>query len=474
MGPGLSEDSTALWLLSIFGGPPRKLRDDSGRAAVAPDGAHVAFVSGKAEAELWLMGPGGEDPRRLLQAEAGERFLQLQWSPDSRRLAYFSSRHRGSDVDLSIRTLDVSSGAVATLFRDDGLRSFCWAPNGNIIYSTEEPQQAASDNLWSISVNTASGQPKEKPQRITRWAGFTFTDLSLTADGRRLTFVRAGLRTNVHVADMASAPEPRQLTLDERHDIPTAWLPDASSVLFHSDRNGNWDLFRQSVSQRIPEEVALGPEDQFDARLAPDGASLLYWNSPSLESGVVPMRLVQLPLGGGAPRTVLEARAGASFRCAEHSGCVLAEPDTPHHQLVFTSFAPSSGRGAELQRLDYDVTLPPAWDLSLDGATLAAINLPGDATSVRLVPVAGGAARKLPIGQRVVELTGIAWAERSLVIAANSVRGSQLILLTLDGRSRVLWKATSIITAPVVARDGKHLAFALTGRISNVWLVENF
>ena len=91
MGPGQSGDTTGIWDISIFGGEPRKLRDDAGRSAVSPDGKRIAFVSGRAEAEIWTMQANGEQPRRIAEAGEGGRFLQLQWSPDGQRIAFMKS-----------------------------------------------------------------------------------------------------------------------------------------------------------------------------------------------------------------------------------------------------------------------------------------------------------------------------------------------------------------------------------------------
>jgi len=34
------------------------------------------------------MGADGESPRKLLQGALGDRFLQVQWSPNGERIAY--------------------------------------------------------------------------------------------------------------------------------------------------------------------------------------------------------------------------------------------------------------------------------------------------------------------------------------------------------------------------------------------------
>ena len=63
-----------LWQLSGLGGSPRKLSDDAREAAVSPDGSQIVFLRGATNSqELWLMGAGGEQPRKLA-GETGDLF----------------------------------------------------------------------------------------------------------------------------------------------------------------------------------------------------------------------------------------------------------------------------------------------------------------------------------------------------------------------------------------------------------------
>ena len=191
MGPGPSGESTGLWLISIFGGAPRLLRDEAGRASVSPDGANIAFVGGKSESEIWLMSANGGEPNRTVVAGEGERFLQLQWSPDAQRIAFLAARNVSSGRQVSIQTRDLHGGSPTIILSDPDLRSFSWAPDGRVVYSAEEPLAKNNDtNLWTIAVDVRNGTAAGKPRRVTRWAGFTFSDLSITADGKRLAFVR--------------------------------------------------------------------------------------------------------------------------------------------------------------------------------------------------------------------------------------------------------------------------------------------
>jgi Tol biopolymer transport system component len=52
------EGSTSMWVFSVFGRTPKKLRDDAIGWAVSPDGTRLVFSVGR---QLWMMNSTGED-----------------------------------------------------------------------------------------------------------------------------------------------------------------------------------------------------------------------------------------------------------------------------------------------------------------------------------------------------------------------------------------------------------------------------
>lgn len=90
-----------LWLLSAFGGEPRRLTsagEKDGEPRWSPDGKWIAFVAkrpaaagGKEEDEepqVYLIAPDGGEARRLTDIATGA--FGIKWFPDSRRIAFLS------------------------------------------------------------------------------------------------------------------------------------------------------------------------------------------------------------------------------------------------------------------------------------------------------------------------------------------------------------------------------------------------
>lgn len=322
MGPGESSDTTGIWAISILGSAPRKLREDAGRATVSPDGSRIAYIKGRAESEIWLMDGNGENPRKLTQASPGDRFLHVLWSPSGDRVATLKSRGAGTGVEV-VETLSATGGVATTILSAPGLRSFCWSSDGRIIYSMEEPPPNDRDtNLWELRVDASAAKAVGSPRRMTTWPGLSLSDLSLSADGRHLVLVNAGNRSDLYVATLDARDglgSPRRLTLEGRNNIPSSWTADGQTLFFYSDRSGKWNIFRQSLQERTARDFFVGPGEQAEPRLSPDSSRVLFWDhAEKTGQRSDAMRLLCVPISGGAPEPLMEASSSKQW-----SGCAM-------------------------------------------------------------------------------------------------------------------------------------------------------
>jgi Tol biopolymer transport system component len=99
-----------------------------------------------------------------------------------------------------------------------------------------------------------------------------------------------------------------RLTLDERRDLPFAWTPDSKSVIFSSDRDGVYHIFKQRIDQTVPELLVGGKEEAMGPRLAPDNATVLYVTWPRLGDPAIHGRIMRVPLSGGPPQNCAQPR----------------------------------------------------------------------------------------------------------------------------------------------------------------------
>jgi serine/threonine protein kinase/Tol biopolymer transport system component len=481
------------WVVSVMGGPPRKLRDDADVWSVSPDGTLIAFGSGLGFhrcREIWLMGPQGEEPRRLVSGSEDDGFFWAAWSPDGRRVAYQRFHRTPDKLECSIETRDLKGGQPTPVLSDPRLCSiihFLWYPGGRLVYAMSEPEpNQGYNNLWEIRVDTRTGEPVGKPRRITNWAGVYAGHLGRTQDGKRLGVTKYGAQADVYVGELEAnghrLKNTRRLTLDEHNDYPDQWMPDSKAVLFWSDRNGTWDIFKQALDQDEVQPVVTGPDYKQQPVLSPDGSWILYLSSASRESSATtPVRIMRVPTSGGPPQLVLEGRGIDYLACARSPAalCVFSEPSPDRKQLIFSAFDPVHGRGRELTRINLNQPLLNySWDLSCDGSRLAFTQFDDREGRIEILPLAGKEAREVNV-KGWNGFVGLSWAadSKGLFVSRYPSSGTMLLYVNLEGRASVLWeqKLTGRYwTWGTPSPNGRYVALLGWSEDSNVWMLENF
>lgn len=272
------------------------------------------------------------------------------------------------------------------------------------------------------------------------------------------------------------------LTTELRNDFPSAWTPDSRAVIFHSDRLGKFDIFRQALDQATAEPLVLGTADEMWAVVTPDGASLLYWIVP--RDSKAPMRLARAPLAGGVGEVVLTAPQGSSVRCGVSSsfgtGCLLAEGKGNRWTLY--ELDPVRGRGAERLSLELSRETLMQWSLSADGVHVAVAQFHTEENRIWLGNLRTRQIRPLSLAP-YAGFFQISWASPgdALYLHAWTPRTESLLLRAdLRGNVQVLQTVFGVLTnvkdyGPMIpSPDGRHLALTLVSRPRNVWLIENF
>jgi hypothetical protein len=282
---------------------------------------------------------------------------------------------------------------------------------------------------------------------------------------------------------------PRRLTNDDANNYPTAWTADSKAVLFISDRNGTWGIFKQGLSQDTAEPVPTGPQNVNVTRISPDAAWILYVEIPSTAVGPsTPLRVMRIPVAGGVPQLVLETRNFQDFQCARApaSLCVIGERSQDDKQYTLTAFDPLKGRGGRLRTIEEDPVAPfEGTAVSPDGSTVAIPRSGEREMHIRMVSLSGGSDHEITV-KGWPNNQGLDWSVdgKGLYCGSASPQGGTLLYVDLKGNARVLWQykgaghgevgndASVIWGFP--SPDGRHLALLANVKNSNVWMVEGF
>jgi hypothetical protein len=263
---------------------------------------------------------------------------------------------RTMEPTASLLTIDPRGGSPTVVLNDSRIgRSLWWAPDGRILFAYREDPAGKQNNfgVYSIRIDERTGKAAGPPQPITQGEG-SIDGLSTTADGKRLVLWRTNAPAEAFIAKRDARnrqwKEPRRLTLDSNENIADAWTLDSKAVLFVSNRNGTWKLFKQNIDETLPVVLVEGPGISLP-RLNPDGTQVLYLSAPGPADVSFPASLMSKPLAGGPPHLVLQEKGIINFECAQAPSKLCIFSNLIGNDLIFRSFDLERGAGREVMRI---------------------------------------------------------------------------------------------------------------------------
>jgi serine/threonine protein kinase/Tol biopolymer transport system component len=479
-------EGTVAWVVSVFGGTPRKLRTHANHAAVSPQGSSIAFTSGHGH-EIWVMGADGENARKLLATETDE-VAALAWSPSGNRLAYIKPDKKGNGG--SIETVLLDGSASTSVVTDDQLTAFdlpalLWMRDGRLLYEVQETTEDTSANFWETFVDPQTGKPSGQKSKMTNWDGLFAASPTITADNQRLLILKSHIRSNVYLSELKENSKrldaPRPFTVSDSIDVPSTWFPDSKTLIFGSNRAGRRpQLYRQLVGSDTAEALVQGPENAEMAKLTADGAWVLYAASQAsaATSSLKTMKLMRMRTSGGAPEPIAEVPFNQSINLdcpiRGKSTCVLSR--WGQGELVFYSFDPLRGQGSQVGQTKMEMPSDLEWTLSPDGSRIAVKSADQIRGQIRILELRDGTERNLSLPQGWY-LWSLSWsADGNALFASAQTANYFLARIELDGKTQVLLDRgrDQWLGALRPSPDGRYVAFTQQSFDCNAWLLENF
>ena len=492
-GSDWTSQGTSIWVMPVSGGVPRKLRDEAAADSISPDGSLIAFTTHKGrfnDRDLWVMGPDGEQARKVVEVEENSWFYDQLWSPDSRRILYERIDGPGPGENRSINSFmirDVNGDSQASIppSLTQKWQLLAWLPDGRLIVSVQELEAAFADtcNLWSMQIDQHNGKLVGEPKRLTNSAQFCMDDPTVSKDGKQIAFLQTKNYATVYMADVEDngthLRNSRHFTPSETYDFVYDWSADGNSFFFGSFREGYMRIYKQSFDSDTPELVLSVQGIVTSARLSPDGKWILGLMSRKPGEGVEQKpQLIRIPTGGGDPQVILQNHLVDEAFCARPPSnvCAVAELSKDRKQVKVTALDPVKGLGPELIRFDVDSN-DQYWDcdISPDGTKLAVTA--GENGPIRILSLRGLPEQRI----RVKKLKGIRsvdWAGdgKGLFVSAKQA-GTEIWHVDLRGNAQVLWTTEAFLGQSQEARpspDGRHLAIQTWATSGNLWTMENF
>jgi serine/threonine protein kinase len=477
---------SGLWKISVSDGSSRKLTSSVDFAVLSVNGLQVAYEAGN---EIWIMGPDGQEARRIAKFDAIDSIGWIAWSPSGQRLVYTRSRGESLKMEVVIETCDLQGGRRTLVLSEprlsgpNGVSGIYWLPDGRILYSVSRTGESlySDRNFWAVATDPWSGKPLGAPIRLGDDAQSP-GNLQASADGKRLIYTYSRSSDAAYLGDLelgAMKFNPRRLTLEEWNNWPFDWTRDSTAVLFASIRNGRYAIFQQRIDQQTPQVLLSGAENYRRPIFSPAADRLLYLASATVDYLDPTKRVMSKPVNEGTPSVLV---AGAYYyRCGSvpSARCVLAE--LQGQQLVFSELDPVKGKGAEIQRVDvHRGDWSVAWSISPDGNKIAIVDPGGNRGEVKILTVADHEVGTLALqGWKWDEAQSIAWSADGNHLFATAATGTSFVLCSIDlhGKMQVLAEVPqgeAWLSYPVPSPDGHHLAYMKRTFENNVMMLDHF
>ena len=334
-----SDEAGGIFVAGATGESVRRLTEIGFEPAWSPDGAQIAFTTEEitdpanrlGDSTLYIVAAGGGPLRKIVDGDAA----QASWSPSGQRIVYW--RTTGGQRD--IYTVAATGGPAVALTQDAALDwSPVWAPDGRFIYYSSD--RGGAMNLWRIAIDVASGQAAGSPEPVTVGVQASSALPRFSKDGSRLVFrsrigsinpvaipfdpatMRAGIpavldtQNNIRVPsdvspdgsllaylniterqeDLFVGPPDgpmRRVTDDASRDRAPVFTPDGRSLVFYSNRDGNWGAWIVGIDGGGLRKIT-GPNRGHVPEVSPKGDALVF--APISTS----LGLFSVPLGGEA------------------------------------------------------------------------------------------------------------------------------------------------------------------------------
>jgi serine/threonine protein kinase/Tol biopolymer transport system component len=453
-----------LYRIAALGGPATPLATDArmGSVTVSPDGKQVAYIAEtKTKSQIVAVDAEGGNRRILANRPLALQFWFIEWSPVTQTLAAVAiGKH-----DMGLMTIEISSGAVRELSVSGwgAVGQPAWSPDGATIFTpaiSEKPGSAFQ--IWAFDAQTGAHRPLTSGStEYSEWS------LSATAAGDLIAITQAASFT-LWVTDAARTP----------HQVPAAPTEGTDSVVWVDNR---------IVTSNINEMVVHDPDGRSSNRLrsnsliyrqlAPCGSGrVAYWavdgnnSSDIARTDITNGSTTQLTDGplDGQPMCTRDGSILVFGSCTQTGRCfldrkslasgestVLKEVAAADSNFVNSAISPDGTK--VLFQVQADPKDPDEWAL--------------------IIPVAGGAPKKLKMPVPIGEVYAWAWSAdgKAILYSHTEHNGAGNIWsMPLDGKAPKKLTAfnSEAIYAFGVSPDGR-LAFSRGSYVVDVVLIKN-
>jgi len=271
-----AEGKEGIFLVRTDGSDPQFWTEGSSPVWFA-DGTRIVFTR---DNDLWTIRLGSDEALRITSDDEGERAPRP--SPDGRSVAFFSTRSGHQDLwlvpaDGSASPRRLTDGAMTA---NDGRFTHSWSPDSRRIAYYSNKADYWEDDLWIVDV--ASGQERQLSTTV-----MGRTEPAWSPDGRKIAIMATSKSvfwyadlSDIYLIDPETGEERRvEMQIHATERAPIAWSGDGSELFFLYHQRAETELWRVASEGGVATRVTNmgGMASTFDA--TSDGDAFVFVRS---------------------------------------------------------------------------------------------------------------------------------------------------------------------------------------------------
>jgi eukaryotic-like serine/threonine-protein kinase len=468
-----SDEDGGIFVAGATGESVRRLSDLGFEPSWSPDGKQIAFTTEEiidpasrlGDSALYVIDAAGGAMRKVVEGDAA----QSSWSPSGERIVYWSTTGGQRDI----YTVAAAGGTAVPLTQDPALDwSPVWSPDGGFVYFSSD--RGGAMNLWRMAVDQSTGGAKGSPEPVTIGVQASSALPRFSKDGSRLAFrSRVGsINPTVIPFDPATMRAGVPFVLDTQNNIrvPSDVSPDGKQIAYFNIGERQEDIFIGSPDgpmRRVTDDPARDRAPMF----TPDGRSLVFYSN---RDGNWAAWMVALD--GGNLRKV----------AAPASGVMYPQVSPKGDALIFTAISASLGLFQVPLGSDSGAIPTPFAGATIDGKSFLQTAWSPDgsriAGALRMDNGRSSGVGVYDIGAKTLtaiatdETPGVKWLADGRRVAYFTKNGSELIVLDVATRARTVvdvrlpGSSTNEIFA--IGPDNRTIYYGATRAEADIWILE--
>lgn len=467
-----SDELGGIFVAGATGESVRRLTEIGFDPAWSPDGKKIAFTTEEiidpstrlGDSTLFVVDVAGGAPRKIVDEDA----VQAAWSPSGERIVYWSN----SSGQRDIYTVSANGGTRVPLTQDAAIDwAPVWSPDGKFVYFSSD--RGGAMNLWRIAVDQSSGRPLGAPQAVTAGVQASAELPRFSRDGSRLAFRSRVASINPVVIPFdprtARAGTPALLDTQNNIRVPSGVSPDGKQIAYFSVGEQQEDIFIGPPGgplRRVTDDAWRDRAPVF----TPDGAALVFYSNRDGNWAVW-----RIGIDGGNLRKVVGPRSGAVYALVSPKGdTVVFVANSGRAMFSAPLSSTSEGTPTELPGAVADGKYfnPTAW--SPDGGRLAGVlqSTSGRPSGVAVYDLATHATTTISAD----ETYSAKWLADSRRVMYFTKNGSELVVLDTLTRTRsvvdVHLPGPSTHDVFAISPDNRTIYYGAVRAEADIWIAE--